>query len=114
MVKSVHLENEFMISRCSAYHSGFNFGYNIAEAVNFALKDWLEVATKASYCRCLNDSVTICMSTFITNLGLSPTDYGLAPVVKSPQIELGLIEESQQGPESLTTEEDDNTTEKNG
>ena len=95
MVKSVHLENEFMISRCSAYHSGFNFGFNIAEAVNFALRDWLEVATKASYCRCLNDSVSICMSTFLTNMGLSPEDYGLAPVVTYPssQIELGLIDE---------------------
>ena len=41
MVKALHKQNEFIISRASAYHSGFNFGFNIAEAVNFALKDWL-------------------------------------------------------------------------
>lgn len=39
--KMIHKQGEFMISRCSGYHAGFNFGFNIAEAVNFALPDWL-------------------------------------------------------------------------
>lgn len=44
MTKSIHKEGEFMISRFSGYHAGFNHGFNIAEAVNFALSDWLRIA----------------------------------------------------------------------
>ena len=51
-VKNIHYENEFMVNRAAGYHSGFNFGFNIAEAVNFALRDWLDIAHKVSYCKC--------------------------------------------------------------
>lgn len=42
--KMIHEPGEFMISRAAAYHSGFNQGFNIAEAVNFALPKWLTIA----------------------------------------------------------------------
>ena len=64
-----------MISRAAAYHSGFNFGFNIAEAVNFALTDWLEIANKVSFCRCVNDSVAIDMRKLYERLGLQPNKY---------------------------------------
>lgn len=75
VVKMVHNENEFMISRAAAYHSGFNFGFNIAEAVNFALSDWLKIGPKVNYCRCIDYSVSINMRPFYKRLGLDPNNY---------------------------------------
>jgi hypothetical protein len=40
----IHEEGEYMVTRASAYHSGFNEGFNLAEAVNFALPHWLSIA----------------------------------------------------------------------
>ena len=57
-----------MISRCSGYHAGFNFGFNIAEAVNFALSDWLKIANQVESCRCVNDSVRFDMGSFFQNI----------------------------------------------
>ena len=59
MVKAVHNQGEFIVSRASAYHQGFNLGFNIAEAVNFALHDWLQIGCNTNYCKCVPDSVKI-------------------------------------------------------
>ena len=75
VVKNVHNKNEFMISRAAAYHSGFNFGFNIAEAVNFALPDWLKIGPNVNYCKCIDFSVSIDMKSFYQQLGLNPKDY---------------------------------------
>jgi DNA damage-responsive transcriptional repressor / [histone H3]-trimethyl-L-lysine36 demethylase len=71
MTKSVHNEGEFMISRCAGYHAGFNFGFNIAEAVNFALTDWLKIANSVKSCHCVADSVRFNMGCFFQNINTS-------------------------------------------
>lgn len=65
---------EFVISRASAYHAGFNAGFNIAEAVNFALEPWLDIAEKVSSCRCVRDSVQINMKEFRRRLNGESTE----------------------------------------
>ena len=35
-----------------AYHCGFNLGYNIAEAVNYATVDWIPFGKKSVNCDC--------------------------------------------------------------
>uniref|UniRef100_A0A7S0VNE7 JmjC domain-containing protein n=1 Tax=Polytomella parva TaxID=51329 RepID=A0A7S0VNE7_9CHLO len=57
---------EFVVLNAAAYHAGFNTGFNCAEAVNFALKQWIAVGKAAVPCQCeaLKDCVRISMSIF--------------------------------------------------
>jgi len=50
MKKATQYPGEFIISRAAAYHSGFNSGYNLAEAVNFATPSWIEMGKKCGVC----------------------------------------------------------------
>jgi hypothetical protein len=70
--RAVQRPREYVISRAAAYHSGFNAGFNIAEAVNLALPSWLSVAEQATPCRCARDSVRIDMISFKENLSKLP------------------------------------------
>ena len=63
---------EFIVARAAAYHSGFNAGYNIAEAVNFALPPWLHIADSVTACKCSKDSVRIDLKMFKENLSKLP------------------------------------------
>lgn len=57
--KIIHNEGEFMITYPYGYHAGFNYGYNLAESVNFALDDWFSIGEKTKKCECISDSVGI-------------------------------------------------------
>ena len=72
--KIVQKPREFVIARAAAYHAGFNAGFNIAEAVNFAMPSWLDIADNVSYCKCAKDSVRIDMEDFRKRLNGEPVD----------------------------------------
>ncbi|KAL5239237.1 hypothetical protein ACI65C_006647 [Semiaphis heraclei] len=66
---------EFIITFPFGYHSGFNHGFNIAEAINFASPRWMEYGKRAKQCHCYGDSVNISMDTFVKRL--QPEKYEL-------------------------------------
>ncbi len=57
---------EFIVLNAGAYHSGFNLGFNCAEAVNFALQQWVPLGNIAEQCECsaLPDGVSLDMVLF--------------------------------------------------
>jgi hypothetical protein len=40
-----------------SYHQGFNYGFNAAESVNFAMEQWIPIGKQAGKCLCRNSSV---------------------------------------------------------
>jgi len=55
----VQLPGEFVIPMPGAYHFGFNHGYNIAEATNFATARWFDIGRRCSACTCDKGNVQI-------------------------------------------------------
>lgn len=64
----IHNEGEFIFVFGAAYHTGFNSGFNIAEAVNFATLKWLELLPKARPCKCVEYSVGIDVHEICSNM----------------------------------------------
>lgn len=66
--KMEHKAREFIIVFNGCYHHGFNFGFNIAESVNYATKNWLNYFLKAKECKCISGVVKINHMEFYDNL----------------------------------------------
>lgn len=67
--RTIQYPGEFIITGGGAYHAGFNWGFNIAEAVNFATVNWMEIMLPhADACRCVSDSVKINKKDFFQNI----------------------------------------------
>jgi len=66
--RAVQHEGEFMITFPRSYHAGFNMGWNIAEAVNFATKRWIGFGRKASWCNCERYTVRFDMDNVVERI----------------------------------------------
>lgn len=61
-------EGEFILVFGGSYHCGFNFGFNIAEAINYATLDWLRQMPESKHCTCLKSSVKASIYEIYKNL----------------------------------------------
>ena len=75
--KVLSYPGEFVVTYPYGYHSGYNLGYNCAEAVNFALDNWLPMGKIAKRCECAQaqDSVWIDVHEIERKLRGEETEY---------------------------------------
>jgi len=72
--KCLQSAGEFVVTKCAGYHSGFNLGFNCAESVNFAIKDWVNFGLSAKYCKCHKDNLILDMETFVVEDSNNPNN----------------------------------------
>uniref|UniRef100_A0A7S2VBK3 JmjC domain-containing protein n=1 Tax=Entomoneis paludosa TaxID=265537 RepID=A0A7S2VBK3_9STRA len=61
------------------YHFGFNTGFNMAEATNFGIPEWIPYGLQAKICLCRPDSVRIDMNKLTSLLDMFESDKGRKP-----------------------------------
>ena len=75
--KCLSYPGEFVVTYPYGYHSGYNLGFNCAEAVNFALDSWLPMGKIAKKCQCAQaqDSVWVDVYEIERKLRGEETEY---------------------------------------
>lgn len=61
---TVQYPGDAVVTFPGSYHFGFNTGFNVAEATNFAVPEWIPYGRQAKVCLCRPDSVRIDINRF--------------------------------------------------
>jgi [histone H3]-trimethyl-L-lysine9/36 demethylase len=70
--KAEQRPGEFVLVLGDSYHCGFNFGYNLAEAINYATLSWLRRLPKVKHCNCSKHSVRVNLHSILSHLATTP------------------------------------------
>lgn len=73
---AIQRPGDAIITFPSGYHFGFNAGFNMAEATNFAVPEWIPYGWKARVCLCRPDSVRVDMHRLTSLLEEYEADQG--------------------------------------
>lgn len=87
--KVIHYQHEIIITYPYGYHAGFNYGYNLAESVNFATDDWFPIGEKSKHCKCISDAVAINIKQL--QCTFNGIDYEYESEVEKPEIKIPRI-----------------------
>ncbi|KAJ3291821.1 hypothetical protein HK104_005781, partial [Borealophlyctis nickersoniae] len=82
----VQRAGEFVVTFPYGYHQGFNMGLNCAESVNFALDSWVEVGKKATYCKCIGDSVKLDVAGLFESENMDTVEEAGSELVEEDQV----------------------------
>ncbi|XP_028397957.1 lysine-specific demethylase 5A-like [Dendronephthya gigantea] len=79
VVRTNQEAGEFIVTFPRSYHAGFNQGYNLAEAVNFATADWLSMGHLCvSHYRRMNRTTVFSHEELVCNMAANPDNLDLS------------------------------------